>query len=138
MYTDDSMGDGGISGSDVHIELPNVITPSFQLVVMGTPAEEGGGGKIRLLELGAFEDIDAAMMVHPTKYTHLYPNTLCNTRYSVTFKGKESHALMSWKGLNSLDAAVTCYMSISQLRQHIKSSSKIQAQTSVQRLDYDF
>ncbi|GFW61870.1 peptidase M20 domain-containing protein 2 [Trichonephila clavipes] len=98
-----------------------------KLVVMGTPAEEGGGGKIRLLELGAFEDIDAAMMVHPTKYTHLYPNTLCNTRYSVTFKGKESHALMSWKGLNSLDAAVTCYMSISQLRQHIKSSSKIQA-----------
>ncbi|GFY66320.1 peptidase M20 domain-containing protein 2 [Trichonephila inaurata madagascariensis] len=98
-----------------------------KLVVMGTPAEEGGGGKILLLELGAFEGIDAAMMVHPTKYTHLYPNTLCNTRYSVTFKGKESHALMSWEGLNSLDAAVTCYMSISQLRQHIKSTSKIQA-----------
>ncbi|GFW61854.1 peptidase M20 domain-containing protein 2 [Trichonephila clavipes] len=98
-----------------------------KLVVMGTPAEEGGGGKIRLLELGAFEGIDAAMMVHPTKYTHFYANTLCNTRYSVTFKGKESHALLSWEGLNSLDAAVTCYMSISQLRQHIKSSSKIQA-----------
>ncbi|GFQ66054.1 peptidase M20 domain-containing protein 2 [Trichonephila clavata] len=97
-----------------------------KLVVMGTPAEEGGGGKIRLLELGAFEGIDAAMMVHPTRHNHFYANTLCNTRYSVTFKGKESHALFPWEGLNSLDAAVNCYMSLSQLRQHIKSSSKIQ------------
>lgn len=98
-----------------------------KLVVLGTPAEEGGGGKIRLLELGAFEGIDAAMMVHPTKYSHFYAKTLCNIRYSVTFKGKEAHAVVPWEGLNSLDAAVTCYMSISQLRQHIKSSNRIQA-----------
>ncbi|GBM33824.1 Peptidase M20 domain-containing protein 2 [Araneus ventricosus] len=54
-----------------------------KLVVMGTPAEEGGGGKIQLLELGAFEGIDAAMMVHPARVTNIFPRTLCNIRLSV-------------------------------------------------------
>ncbi|GBM33827.1 Peptidase M20 domain-containing protein 2 [Araneus ventricosus] len=99
-----------------------------KLVVMGTPAEEGGGGKIQLLELGAFEGIDAAMMVHPARVTNIFPRTLCNIRYSVQFKGKEAHAgACPWEGRNALDAAVSCYLNIAQLRQHIKPSWKIQA-----------
>ncbi|KAF8763986.1 Peptidase M20 domain-containing protein 2 [Argiope bruennichi] len=99
-----------------------------KLVVMGTPAEEGGGGKIRLLELGAFEGIDAAMMVHPAKITNFFPRTLCNVRYSVQYKGKEAHAgACPWEGRNALDAAVSCYLNIAQLRQHLKPSWKIQA-----------
>ncbi|CAL1285016.1 unnamed protein product [Larinioides sclopetarius] len=99
-----------------------------RLVVMGTPAEEGGGGKIQLLELGAFENIDAAMMVHPAKVTNIFPRTLCNIRYAVHFKGKEAHAgACPWEGRNALDAAVSCYLNIAQLRQHIKPSWKIQA-----------
>ncbi|XP_055948531.1 xaa-Arg dipeptidase-like isoform X1 [Argiope bruennichi] len=99
-----------------------------KLVVMGTPAEEGGGGKIRLLELGAFEGIDSAMMVHPAKITNFFPRTLCNVRYSVQYKGKEAHAgACPWEGRNALDAAVSCYLNIAQLRQHLKPSWKIQA-----------
>ncbi|KFM60944.1 Peptidase M20 domain-containing protein 2, partial [Stegodyphus mimosarum] len=48
-----------------------------KLIVLGTPAEEGGGGKIRLIELGAFEGIDIALMVHPTKVDVADPPTLC-------------------------------------------------------------
>ncbi|GIY15292.1 peptidase M20 domain-containing protein 2 [Caerostris extrusa] len=99
-----------------------------KLVVLGTPAEEGGGGKIRLLELGAFDGIDVAMMVHPSPHSNIFPVTLCNVKYKIEFRGKEAHAgACPWEGRNALDAAVTCYQSIAQLRQHIKPSWRIQA-----------
>ncbi|GIY25784.1 peptidase M20 domain-containing protein 2, partial [Caerostris darwini] len=99
-----------------------------KLVVLGTPAEEGGGGKIRLLELGAFDGIDVAMMAHPSPHNNIFPVTLCNVKYKIEFRGKEAHAgACPWEGRNALDAAVTCYQSIAQLRQHIKPSWRIQA-----------
>lgn len=45
----------------------------LEVVVLGTPAEEGGGGKIVLIQAGVFKGIDAALMVHPSPHIHLYP-----------------------------------------------------------------
>ncbi|XP_054711574.1 xaa-Arg dipeptidase-like isoform X2 [Uloborus diversus] len=97
-----------------------------KLVVFGTPAEEGGGGKIRLIELGAFEGVDAAMMVHPAKNTAASPNMLSIIRCHLEYKGKEAHAAAyPWEGKNALDAAVACYNNISLLRQQIKPACRI-------------
>ncbi|GIY27964.1 peptidase M20 domain-containing protein 2 [Caerostris extrusa] len=99
-----------------------------KLVVLGTPAEEGGGGKIKLLNQGAFGGIQAAMMVHPSPYNHIFPVTQCYIQYAIEFKGQEAHAgAVPWEGRNALDAAVCCYQSIGLLRQQIKPSWRIQA-----------
>ncbi|GIY15293.1 peptidase M20 domain-containing protein 2 [Caerostris extrusa] len=98
-----------------------------KLVALGTPAEEKGGGKIKMLELGAFRDVNIAMMVHPTPYNHISGTTLCNAKYIVEFRGRDAHAgATPWEGRNALDAAVHCYQSIGLLRQHIKPSWRIQ------------
>ncbi|KFM60943.1 Peptidase M20 domain-containing protein 2, partial [Stegodyphus mimosarum] len=97
-----------------------------KLIVLGTPAEEGGGGKIRLIELGAFKGVDIALMAHPARMNAAAPPFLSIVRGTVEYKGKEAHASASpWKGRNALDAAVACYQNIALLRQHIKPSCKI-------------
>ncbi|XP_071034911.1 xaa-Arg dipeptidase isoform X2 [Parasteatoda tepidariorum] len=99
-----------------------------KLVVLGTPAEEGGGGKVQLIKKGAFKDIDVAMMVHPRKFTIFAPPTLSKINCVIDFKGKESHAsAFPWEGLNALDAAVCFYQSIGLLRQQIKPSYRLHA-----------
>ncbi|CAL1285008.1 unnamed protein product [Larinioides sclopetarius] len=99
-----------------------------KLVVLGTPAEEGGGGKIALLNMGAFNGIDVAMMVHPINFTSTFPPILNRLSIIVDFKGKEAHAAaFPWEGRNALDAAVAAYQNIGLLRQHIKPASRIHA-----------
>ena len=92
-----------------------------QLVVMGTSAEEGGGGKISMLEEGCFDKVDFSMMVHPAPYDSVYTTFLAIQEVIVTFKGRASHAAkFPWEGVNALDAAVLGYNAISMLRQQIK------------------
>ena len=96
------------------------------VTVMGTPAEEGGGGKVKLIENGAFEDIDVAMMVHPFPDTYVRP--IYNARKGVLarFTGKAAHAAAyPWEGVNALDAAVLAYNSISVLRQQMKPTWRV-------------
>ncbi|KAL1480046.1 hypothetical protein MTO96_051366 [Rhipicephalus appendiculatus] len=89
-----------------------------KLVVMGTPAEESAGGKVLLLEKGAFKDIDAALMAHPG------PRDLL--KLDVRYEGKAAHGSGSpWKGLNAQDAAVAAYINLSMLRQHTKPADRI-------------
>ncbi|XP_035205048.1 peptidase M20 domain-containing protein 2-like, partial [Stegodyphus dumicola] len=97
-----------------------------KVVVLGTPAEEGGGGKKTLIEKGAFKDIDIALMVHPSPDNHLYPPFIGIQRVIIKYTGKEAHASgYPWEGLNALDAAVACYNNVALLRQHIKPTCKI-------------
>lgn len=97
-----------------------------KIVVLGTPAEEGGGGKIDLIKSGAFKDIDVALMVHPGTSDHLYPPFIGIGRVSVTYTGKEAHASgYPWQGINALDAAVACYNNVALLRQHIKPTCRL-------------
>ena len=90
--------------------------PKGRLTVMGSPAEEGLGGKVKLIEEGAFNDIDVAMMVHPCPHNILKAVFLANIKFRVTFNGKAAHAAaFPWEGINALDAAVLAYNNISVL-----------------------
>lgn len=96
------------------------------LVVMGTPAEEGGGGKILMLDAGCFDNVDFSMMVHPSPYDAIYGLFLASQQVVVTFKGKAAHAAaFPWEGVNALDAAVLSYNAISMLRQQMKPTWRV-------------
>jgi amidohydrolase len=101
--------------------------------LLGTPAEESGGGKLRLLEAGAYAGVDACMMVHPGPLTPdkslkalSFTRTLASQRIPVAFEGLASHAgLAPWNGKNALDALVASYVSISALRQQLKPTLRV-------------
>jgi amidohydrolase len=97
-----------------------------RLRVLGTPAEEGGGGKVLMLERGAFVDVDAAMMVHPAGSEVERITSLAIEQLDVRYTGKASHAAAApEKGINALDGAVLGYNNIAALRQHIAPDERI-------------
>jgi amidohydrolase len=97
-----------------------------RLVVMGTPAEEGGGGKIAMMNAGAFEGIDAAFMVHPADADLDSFWAIAIHELHVQYTGKAAHAAAApEQGRNALDAAVLGYMNVAALRQHIGRSERI-------------
>jgi len=94
--------------------------------VFGTPAEEGGGGKILMLERGAFAGVHAAMMVHPAPTeTDRFP-CLAVSHVDVHYTGKSAHAsAFPELGINAADALTVAQTSIGLLRQHIRSTDRI-------------
>lgn len=96
------------------------------LRIMGTPAEEGGGGKIEMARRGAFEQVGAAMMVHPADADLISMDTIALQELHVQYHGKAAHAAAApWEGRNALDAAVLGYMNVAALRQHIRPTERI-------------
>ena len=94
-----------------------------QVFAFGTPAEEGGGGKVHMIEKGCFIDMDVCMMIHPDIDNVLAPPLTAFNEIRITYHGKASHAATApWEGINALDAAVSFYNGISMMRQQIKSS----------------
>ncbi|HTY64992.1 MAG TPA: M20 family metallopeptidase [Acidobacteriota bacterium] len=96
--------------------------------VLGTPAEEIGdaGGKILLLERGAFDGVHAAMMVHPAPFDVLMPKVIAASMFEVRFTGKEAHAsAFPEMGINAADALTVAQTSIGLLRQHILPTDRI-------------
>lgn len=53
----------------------------YQVTILGTPAEEGGGGKVDMLRAGVFDEIDVAMMVHPGPTTSSHTSMVANDRF---------------------------------------------------------
>ncbi|MDQ6796993.1 MAG: M20 family metallopeptidase [Actinomycetota bacterium] len=97
-----------------------------RLVVLGTPAEEGGGGKVLMAEKGAFEGIGAAMMVHPAGLDLTEPEAIAIASLKVTYEGQGAHAAaFPERGRNALDAAVLGYNAVAALRQHMGSSERV-------------
>lgn len=93
---------------------------------LGTPAEEMGGGKELMAQEGAFDGLDAAMMVHPAGIDLETMPCICVSEVRVTYHGKSAHAsAMPHAGINALDALVTAYQTLAQLRQHIRPSERI-------------
>jgi len=93
---------------------------------LGTPAEEQGGGKELMAQEGAFDNLDAAMMVHPAGVDLVTMPCICVSEVSVAYHGRSAHAsAMPHMGLNALDALITAYQAIAQLRQHIKPTERI-------------
>jgi amidohydrolase len=94
--------------------------------VIGTPAEEGGGGKVTMAEQGIFRGLDAAMMIHPACYTFLDRGSLGMTPYTLEFFGKASHAAAApERGISALDAVLQVFYSINALRQLLKPDARI-------------
>jgi amidohydrolase len=97
-----------------------------RVVVVGTPAEEGGGGKIRLIDRGAFADVDAALMIHPADADLTAMDVIAVQEVAVSYTGEAAHAAaFPHLGLNALDAAVLGYVNVAALRQHILPGERI-------------
>ena len=97
-----------------------------EVLVVGCPAEEKGGGKIALVEAGVFAGADAAMLVHPSNRTEIVKLALGMRELAVEFFGKASHAAASpEQGINALDAVVLSYTGISALRQQVRPDARI-------------
>lgn len=97
-----------------------------RVAILGTPAEEGGGGKEFMIRRGAFDDVDLAMMVHPADRDLRTMHTIAIQRLDVTYDGKASHAAAApHQGRNALDAAVLGYNAVAALRQHIRPDERI-------------
>ncbi len=96
------------------------------VVVIGTPAEEGGSGKILLLQAGVFDGVDAAMMFHPSSFTAVGSFALGCIRCTVEFFGKPAHASSCPEdGINALDAMIAFFSGIGLLRQQLRSEARV-------------
>jgi len=116
------------SGAGAGAALAAVRTqlPKGRIHVIGTPAEEGGGGKIKLINAGLFKDVDAAMMIHGFDRTLLHQDLLGIARATFEFTGKASHASADpWEGINALDACVQTYNAVAMLRQQVRPDCRI-------------
>ncbi len=107
--------------------LPKYLKPgSGTLIVLGTPAEELGKGKIEMCKAGIFNDIDAAMMVHGSSKRKVVKNFLGLVRLNFVFHGKTSHAAAyPEEGINALDALILFFNSIALLRQQLRGDVRI-------------
>jgi amidohydrolase len=96
------------------------------VTVLGTPAEEGGGGKVLLLERGAFNDAHAAMMVHPWPEDRLEATCLAVDHVAVRYHGRDAHASASPnRGINAGDAFVVAQVAIGLIRQHLDPGNQV-------------
>ncbi|MDX2167402.1 MAG: M20 family metallopeptidase [Deltaproteobacteria bacterium] len=115
------------AGAGAGVALAEVIAETGgSVVVLGTPAEEGGGGKVLMAREGAFAEVDAAMMIHPASLELIGMNVLSITAVEAEYRGRAAHAAAApFAGINALDGLVTAYQAIAQLRQHIRPSERV-------------
>jgi len=95
-------------------------------VFLGTPAEEGGGGKIKMLEAGMFDGIDYAMMIHPADRTMVEDWSLAGQRVFLRYYGRPAHCAASpWLGANALEAAVQTINLVNAWRCQFRDYSRV-------------
>ena len=110
----------GIALSKTLAKVPGTVR------VVGTPAEEGGAGKVIMLEQGVFDGVDVAMMTHPGSKNTLGSTSLAACRLIFKFTGKPAHAAsVPHEGINALDALLQTYAGINALRQHVPTHVRI-------------
>ncbi|KAJ8588285.1 amidohydrolase [Rhizopogon salebrosus TDB-379] len=121
-----------ISGVGMAIAIKSALEThnvSGKVVLLGTPAEEAGGGKIILLDRGAYKGMDACLMCHPSpgpECSSSLPSSLAMQSLDAEFFGHSAHAGDApWEGTNALDAAFLAYSSVSVLRQQIKPDHRV-------------
>ena len=101
------------------------------VLVLGTPAEEStvdnSGGKVHLIRAGAFDEVDASIMFHPSQYTNMsLEGSLAARGVDFIYHGKAAHAsLYPWEGINALDGVLHTYAGINALRQHVRPDIRI-------------
>ena len=95
-----------------------------RLLVLGTPAEEGGGGKVLMARAGVFDEVDAAMMFHPSSKNLVVRPSKAMVRVKVEFHGKASHASGAPDlGINALEAMIQTFVMVNGLRQHLRKDA---------------
>src|SRR5438876_11000219 len=100
--------------------------PKGRIQVIGTPAEEGGGGKVRLIKGGVFKTVDAAMMIHGFDRWIMHQELQCIVRVGYEVSGRAAQAAADpWEGVNALDAVIQTFNNVSMLRQQVKPSTRI-------------
>ncbi len=111
---------GGLALGALEEQLPGRVR------ILGTPAEEKGAGKEIMARAGAFEGVDAAMMVHPAGVDLISMPSLAVADVEAVYRGEAAHAsAMPQRGINALDALVIAYQGIAALRQHIQATERI-------------
>jgi amidohydrolase len=106
--------------------VPIVSKIQGQVQIIGTPAEEGGGGKVILAEAGIFSDIDAALMFHPASKNMVTRKSLASCRLRLEFFGKASHAAAApEEGINALDALILSFNNINAMRSTLLPRDRI-------------
>ena len=114
------------AGAGAALAAVKAALPRGRVQVIGTPAEEGGGGKVKLIKAGVFKDVDCAMMIHGFDRTILHQDLLGIARGTFEFTGKASHASADpWEGVNALDACIQMYNAVSMMRQQIRPDCRI-------------
>ena len=98
----------------------------LRVTVMGTPAEEGGAGKVRMLEAGAFDGVHLALMNHPGPSDLLLPEILAAQTLEVAYTGRTAHAAAFPElGINAADALVIAQVAIGLLRQSLRPTERV-------------
>jgi amidohydrolase len=106
--------------------LPLADQLGLTIRVLGTPAEEGGGGKVVMLDRGVFDDVHAALMVHPWPTERLEATCLAVTHFDVSFAGRTAHASAApWQGVNAGDAMVIAQVALGLLRQQLAPGDQV-------------
>ncbi|WVW85577.1 hypothetical protein I302_107615 [Kwoniella bestiolae CBS 10118] len=129
----DALPEVGHAGLKAALKARNI---AGTVKLIGTPAEEGGGGKVILLNEGVYDDLDACGMAHPgggygpNPFTGTCPvdgpATLARSGFEIEFHGRGAHAgAAPWMGINALDAAVQGYSAVSMLRQQLEPTMRV-------------
>jgi amidohydrolase len=97
-----------------------------RIVVLGTPAEEGGAGKVRLMDAGVFRDVDAAMMIHGRPGTQIWRPSLGIIKVRCEFFGRAAHASSwPWRGVNALNAMIQLFIALDMMRQQLRPEARV-------------
>ena len=96
-----------------------------EVQVVGTPAEEGGGGKVFMVERGAFDGVDFALMMHPSTKNIIGRGGLAAQGVRVEYRGRSAHSATPDKGINALTSLIALFNGIDTLRQVWPNSAKI-------------
>lgn len=119
---------GGIAAALAAAEAMKKFDIAGTIKLFGTPAEEGGGGKVKIVEAGGYDDVDISLMHHATSTSPgmAFVTSMSSFKYTIEYFGKSAHAAAaSWEGINALDAA-SVYMHVSALhRQQFEERDRI-------------
>ncbi len=116
---------GAGAGAALALALKTIPFPGT-IQVIGTPAEEGGAGKVRLMNAGAFKGVEAALMIHPRSGTRIWRSSLGIIKVKAEFHGKAAHASSwPWRGANALNAVIQLFVGLDAMRQHLRPDARV-------------
>jgi amidohydrolase len=97
-----------------------------RLAAIGTPAEEGGGGKVALLRAGGFDDVDVAMMIHPSSRTLAGRTSLASNRVDLEFTGRAAHAAAQPdRGISALEGVIQTFNAVNAMRLMLRPDARV-------------